>query len=230
MSTHAESSDAYDPSGALGAGIWRNLLPSLVGNAVLPFATYLVLTANGMATVPALAISALWCVLEIVFEYVRHRQIDPLGVLVIGFLVAGITSSLIANNVRFSLVKDSVATGLFGTVMLGSLLAPRPLTFYFGKRFATDGSTKGLAWWDGLWQYREFRHSQRFLTALWGLVYVGEAAVRIGLTYVLSTTAMVAVNNFLPLAVLVALVAYTIGYGRRELLDSGSPATKPRTT
>jgi hypothetical protein len=161
-----------------------------------------------------------WCVLEIGVEYVRHRQIDPLGVLVIGFLVAGITTSLIANNVRFSLVKDSVATGLFGTVMLGSLLAPRPLTFYFGKRFATDGSTEGLAWWDGLWQYREFRHSQRFLTALWGLVYVGEAALRIGLTYVLSTTAMVAVNNFLPLMILVGLIAYTIAYGRRELADA----------
>jgi intracellular septation protein A len=171
-----------------------------------------------MATVPALAISAVWCFLEIILEYVRHRQVEALSVVVIVFLVVGIVTSLLANNVRFSLVKDSIATGVFGIAMLASLLAPRPLTFYFGKQFATDGSPRGIAWWDAMWQVADFRRSQRYLTAMWGLAYVGEAGLRIGLTYVLPTTAMVAVNNFLPLVILAALIAYTIGYARRKLM------------
>lgn len=44
-------------------------------------------------------------------------------------------------------------TGLFGVVVLGSLLLPRPVMFYFGRKFATDGTAEGLAYWNGLWRY-----------------------------------------------------------------------------
>ncbi len=145
----------------------RSLLPSLVINAVLPFVTYTILTGEGMSTVPALAISGLWNVLEIVVEYVRHRRLDSFSVLILIFLTIGIASSLISGNVRFTLLKESAATGLFGFVLLGSLLAPRPLMFYFGRHFATDRSDAQVAWWNGLWKHPEFRHSQRLLTTVW---------------------------------------------------------------
>ncbi|MGR6997727.1 hypothetical protein ACU686_05785 [Yinghuangia aomiensis] len=31
--------------------------------------------------------------------------------------------------------------------------APRPLMFYFGRKFATDGSEAGVAYWNSMWQY-----------------------------------------------------------------------------
>src|SRR3954471_24515124 len=90
--------------------------------------------------------------------------------------------------------NSSVTTGLLGLVFLGSLLTRRPLTFYFGRRFATDGSPVQRDWWDGLWQYPQFRSVQRRLCVWWGVVLVGEAVIRAILTRALGTGPMVLVN------------------------------------
>jgi hypothetical protein len=47
------------------------------------------------------------------------------------------------------------------------------------------------------------------------VVFVAEAAVRIGLSYTLSTSAMATVSAILPLVVVAALLFWTISYGRR---------------
>ncbi len=100
-------------------------------------------------------------------------------------------------------------------IILVSMLFGRPLMFYFGRRFATDGSKAQRDWWNGLWQHRHFRRSQRILNLVWGTALLGEAVVGAILTSVLSASAMVALNNVLPYAVLGALILGTIIYGRR---------------
>ena len=194
----------------------RSLLLSLVINAALPFLTYLVLVDQGMATVPALAIGGLWNVVELVIEYVRHRRLDSLSVIVLIFLAVGMAASLISGSVRFTLLKESAGTALFAVVLLGSLLTPRPVMFYFGRHFATDRSDGQVAWWNGLWQYPQFRHGQRLLTAVWGLVLLGEAVIRAALTFVLPTGVMVGLNHFLPLLIIAILIVWTIAFGKRR--------------
>jgi hypothetical protein len=166
--------------------------------------------------VPALAIGGLWNVLELVIEYARHRRLDSLSVIVLIFLAVSIVSSLISGSVQFTLLKESAGTALFGLVLLGSLLAPRPLMFYFGRHFATDRSDGQIAWWNGLWRYPQFRHGQRLLTAVWGIALLGEAIIRAALTFVLPTGVMVALNNFLPLVIIAILVMWTIAFGKRR--------------
>jgi hypothetical protein len=135
---------------------------------------------------------------------------------VLGFLVIGVVTSLLFDDPRLLLLKESAITGLFGLVLLGSLLAPRPLMFYFGRRFAGGGQPERIAWWNGLWQYPGFRRSQRVLTAVWGSVLLVEAVLRGVLTYVLTTGTMVVVNNVVPPVVIALLVAFTVTYARRS--------------
>ena len=199
------------PATSNGA-VLRSLLLSLVINAALPFLTYTILTGQGMGTVPALAIGGLWNVLELVIEYARHRRLDSLSVIVLIFLAVSIVSSLISGSVQFTLLKESAGTALFGLV----LLAPRPVMFYFGRHFATDRSDGQIAWWNGLWQYPQFRNGQRLLTAVWGVALLGEAVIRAALTFVLPTGVMVALNHFLPLVIIAILVMWTIAFGKRR--------------
>jgi hypothetical protein len=106
-------------------------------------------------------------------------------------------------------------TGLFGVVLIGSLWAPRPLMFYFGRKFATGGDPARVDWWNGLWQYPGFRRGQRILTLVWGGSFLAEAVVRILLGYTLPVSTMVVISSILPYVVLGLLIFGTVTYGRR---------------
>ncbi|MGI5240771.1 VC0807 family protein [Dactylosporangium sp. CA-139066] len=203
--------------------------PTVVCNVVLPLITYSVLTGRGTGEVPALALSAVWPAVEVGVLFAIRRRVDEIGALTLVIIAVGVGSSLLLHDGRLVLLKDSAFTGLFGLGLLGSLLAPRPLMFYFGRKFATDGSAERLAWWNGLWQFAGFRRTQRIMTVVWGVTFLAEAVVRIALTETLSTDAMVAVNAVLPYAVTAALVTWTILYGRRarERAAAANPAANP---
>ena len=191
-------------------------VPTMVFNVALPIATYLVLAGNGMADVPALILSGVWPVVELGLSYARTRHFDELSIMVLIFLVVGVATSLLFDSARLLLIKDSALTGLFGIVLLASLLAKRPLMFYFGRKFATGGTPEKIAWWNGLWQYEGFRRGQRMLTVVWGVAFLGEAVLRILLGLFLPVATMVVINNVLPYVVLASLIFGTTMWGRRQ--------------
>jgi intracellular septation protein A len=192
-----------------------NWIPTILFNVVLPLVTYYVLTGNGVAQVPALLLSGVWPALETVLSIVVRRHLDELSVLSLIFIALGVVAGLGFNSARLVLAKESVVTGLFGVLTLVSLAWRRPLMFYFGRKFATDGTQASVDYWNGLWQYPGFRRTQRVITVVWGVVFVVEAAVRVVLAYTLSTSVMAPISAIMPLAVVGALVAWTISFGKR---------------
>jgi hypothetical protein len=197
---------------------------TLLMNIALPIVTYDLL-ADRIGQVPALLLSGVWPVAELVVNLLRTRAVDEFSVFVIIFLALGAISLVAFNSPRVLFIKDSAVTGLFGLVLLASLLFGKPLMFYFGRRFAAHGTPEGIAWWNGLWQYPHFRRGQRILTLVWGLSFLGEAVLRIVLTYQLSVSAMVVVSNVLPYVVLGLLIAGTTWYGK--VAGKRGAATRP---
>jgi hypothetical protein len=222
-------------SGKPALGGW---LLTIGMNVVLPTLTYFILVHGaGLASVPALLISGLWPVVEIVITLVRQRHVDEFSIFVIIGIVVAVATTLISHDARSVFFKDSVTTGLLGLVFLGSLATSRPLTFYFGRRFATDGSKVQRDWWDGLWQYPQFQAVQRRLTVYWGVALVGESVTRAILTEILGTTAMVVVNNTVPYIVIAGLMSMSVMVGRRAQaraarhgVDTTPPAPQPDAT
>lgn len=193
----------------------RALGVSLLLNGACPFALYQILRAQGVATVPALAATAVFPALGILAGFVRTRRAEGLSLLVLVFIVLGVAASLISNSTRFALVKESALTGLLGLAFLSSLLWRRPLTFYFGRQFVAGGDRARLARWDGLWRYPDFRRAQRIIAAIWGAGLLLEAATRVVLSYVVSASAVVAISGPLSIGVVLALILWTMAYGRR---------------
>jgi intracellular septation protein A len=186
---------------------------TLVMNIGLPILTYDLL-ADHTGEVPALLISGVWPVVELVINLLRTRSIDEFSMFVLIFLALSVISLVAFNSPRVLFIKDSAVTGLFGLVLLGSLTFGKPLMFYFGRRFAAQGIPAKVEWWNGLWQYPQFRRGQRILTLVWGLAFLAEAVTRIVLTYRLSVSSMVVVTNVLPIVVLAVLIAGTTWYGK----------------
>jgi hypothetical protein len=110
-----------------------------------------------------------------------------------------------------------VVTGGFGAACLVSLLFPRPLMFYFGAKFATDGTREGLQYWSGLWRYPEFRRSQYLINNAWGIGFLLEAAIRVFVAYTVSSVQLVnAIATIIPWVFLAGLLTFTIAVGKRS--------------
>ncbi|MGW3209725.1 VC0807 family protein [Streptomyces sp. NPDC001135] len=185
-------------------------------NVAAPILTYNALRDHGWSEFAALLASGAWPVLDSAVHLAWRRRLDEFAVVTLVFLVITAVVSLVGpHSAGALLVKDSAVTGLFGLLCLATLPAPRPLMFYFGRKFATDGTAASTAWWNGLWQFEGFRRTTRTMTTVWGVAYCLEAVVRVALAFVLSTDTMVTLSPVLIYGVLGSLILWTVTYGKR---------------
>jgi hypothetical protein len=207
----SSATSTHERPATSGSDMVKGLVPMVVVDVVLPLATYFLLRETGMGAFWAYLISGVWPLLKLIVGAVRTRRIDAFSILILIFIVLGAVTALVTGDVRTLLVRDSITTGGFGLVCLISLLFARPLLFYIGRTFATDGSPAGFAWWNGLWQYPTFRRSQRVITAMWGIAYVAESVLRIVLAYTIDDLdVVILIMNIVPFVVLAGLIFATI--------------------
>ena len=212
------ATELFDTPSRPGQGMsLRAQLPSLLLNAVAPFVAYQALTNLGMGSVTALASSAVFPALGIGWSFLRIRRPDIIGVVSLTFIVVGVAAGLASGDPRFVLVKDSLMTGVFGILCLGSLvLVPRPLLFYFGRQFSSAGDSARAAAFESMWHYPRFRDVIRLMTIVWGVGYVIEALVRVGLSFILPIPVFLLLSPLLAFGVTVGLISWTVTHARRE--------------
>ncbi|MBV9324244.1 MAG: hypothetical protein JO352_10705 [Chloroflexi bacterium] len=194
----------------------RAQLPSLLVNALAPFLSYQVLTSSGIASTQALTISALFPIIGIGVGFVRSRRADIIGLVSLAFILVGVATSVISGNPHFILIKESLLTGVFGAAWLVSLLLSRPLMFYFGRQFSSGGDPARAAAYESMWQYERFRSVNRNMTVVWGVVYLCEAGLRVGLSYVLPIPLFLILSPILAIGVTIGLISWTLAYARRS--------------
>src|SRR4029077_19434513 len=191
---------------------FAQMIPTLVVDVAMPIVAFNLLTHYGVSTLWALAAGGLFPASNNIRVWIKSRKLEPLGIIVMSFLVIGTAASLISGSVFFALIKESFLTATFGFICLGSLLAERPLMFYLNRQFVAGDDPVRLEWWNGLWQYPNFRAAQRLVTAVWGIVYLVEAVLRVGFALFLSPGQVVTISHVMAFAVLVALIAWTRRY------------------
>ena len=180
-----------------------------------PLLVYNLLRANGFSTVSALILSGVLPAFGVIAGIVRHRRVDAVGILVLAGIVVGAILGLVSNNPKLVLDEGSVSTGVFGLISLGSLLREKPLMYQMAMEFIGPDSAQGREF-TNLWQYQEFRHTFRVITAVWGGAYLVEAAGRIVIVANTSTGTALGISKVLPWAIAALLIAWTVGYGRLQ--------------
>ncbi|MCX5198114.1 hypothetical protein OOK31_30195 [Streptomyces sp. NBC_00249] len=218
MSTASATPGRPAPPARSGAATALGWILTIGLNVVAPIVTYNTLTGDhGWSEFSALLVSGAWPVLDSAIHVAWRRKLDEFAVVTLVFLVITAVVSLVgAHSARALLIKDSGVTGLFGLLCLATLFARRPLMFYFGRKFATDGTPESTAWWNGLWQYEGFRTTMTRMTLVWGVAYVIEALVRIALAFVLDTSTMVTLSPFMIYGTMGGLGLWTARYGKRS--------------
>lgn len=153
--------------------------------------------------------------------WLRARELSGASIAILAFTVLSAVAALAGSrNADALLYKDAVVTGLIGLIFAGSMLFPRPLAFYFGQRYGTDGSHEGMEAFAGLWRYEAFRRANYAITAVWAVVFLLEAAVKAYIIHSETFASAYTWTQILPwvaaAAAMLLTIAITRHYRRKE--------------
>lgn len=177
----------------------------------------------------ALLFASIFPTLKSIYDVWRRRELDPVSIVVLLGIGAGIAALLLGGSYKVLLLRESLFTFVFGLVCLWSLVppSPRPLMFYFGRVFATGNDPLRRAAFEASWQYPQARRRHRVITLVWGLFYVAEFAFRVVLIYTVSPATVLAVSPIVLGGATILVILWTFRYGSAGRRLS-APPTPPR--
>ena len=195
----------------------RTLLPRILFAGVVPLVGYTLIRPHLGSDAAGLAIVSVFPMADIAFERKRTGHFDPIGIIALIGITAGLISALVFHGDATMLkIRESIFTGLFGIVCLASLPARRPVMFYLGRAFATAGAAEKVAEFDTIWDLPGVPGRFRFITALWGVALVGEAVLRTFLALTVSTQRFREISPVLGWGILGGLLWYTTRFTKQS--------------
>jgi hypothetical protein len=220
---------AIEPGGHPVIPSVREHLPSVVWGAALPLGVYFLVRSHVQTDTQALIIAGGFSVAWVVFQFVRQRRIDLVGVIVLSGFVVGVGSAeLLGGNAYMLKVRDAFFTAIFGVVCIVTIFTRRrPALFYVGRYLSAGQDPAKLAAYNELHEAPMGRHAFRVLSVVWGIGLIVEAGSRLTLADVLSTGTFLAVSPFITASVLGSLFAFTVVFVRRAELETMFPAAQP---
>jgi hypothetical protein len=182
-------------------------------NATIPVACYwLAKRFVSPSELTALIVATAFPLLKSGYDITRHREIDPVAVLVLLGIATSLVALLVGGEPRLLLIRESFFTGAFGIVCLISLTFPRPIMFYFGRYFMAGKDPQKREAFDARWRHPYARHAHRLVTLVWGLLYTGEFVVRVLLVYRVSAPVVLVVSPFVTGVGTILTVMWTFWY------------------
>lgn len=185
-------------------------------NFLLPFVIFQTSKAR-LGEVHALIASSAPPIGWSIVEFIRHRRVDALSMLVL----AGIALSLIGyfggGSVKFLQLRERLVTGAIGLIFLGSAAIGRPLIYQLARAGMTRRSASDeLAEFDELKDNPYFKRVMLIMTLVWGFGLVAECAIGIVLVFALPITAYLLVSPILGYGTIGLLSLWSVLYGRRQ--------------
>lgn len=201
------------PGRAGGRTVLVQILPTLILSVAAPIVLFNVMKAQGSSDVAAYLWASVGPILETLGTMAIKREIDRISLLIAGLTLGAAAVALIGRTSPvILLLKDSALTGLFGLICLGTLLG-KPLMFLFARKFSRQGQSGEF---DQLWDaYPMFRNGFRVITAVWGVGFLLEAAIKVVVAETVPFQEAFNVNQVLPLVVALLLAGFTFLYSRR---------------
>jgi hypothetical protein len=206
---------AEAPTDPVARRVAREIVVSILLGGVAPYVAYVLLRPH-FEEVPSLLIGSLFpAVLEVV-SFARHRRLDPVSTLNLGALAISAVIATTGGSARFMLMKESLVTGAIGTGFLVSLLFQRPAQFYLGRQFVTGNLPERVLRYDAAWEAVPYmRTVLRTSTAVWGIAFLLEVAVRLVLVFRVSTRQALAFGPIVFYSTMLSVIAWTVFYTRR---------------
>ena len=203
---------------ASGPTGWGSVALVLARDVLPPYLVYVVLHAAGMSNLLALTAGAVVALVILLADAVRNRRLNALTLIVLVTLVLSLVVALISGNARLILARDCLITGGLGLLFLGSLGRHRPLLYYLLAPLAdARNPSPANRFADRYDQSTDLRSALRLTTAVWGIVLLIDAALRIAAVLLLPVAAAATAAALLTIATVIVLVGWLRFYLPRRL-------------
>ena len=194
-------------------GRLRSAAMIVIFDVAAPLAAYNLLRSAGLTAVTALLLSGVFPALHVTINVIRTRRVDVVGAVVLAGIALGTVLGLVSHSARLVLIEGSVPTAVFGVACLGSLWARHPLLFSVVREFMGPDTAQGQEM-TRLWRDEAvFRRDFRVITAVWGVGFLLEAALRVVIVDNASTGTALASSKITPFLFAGILSAWTFAYG-----------------
>jgi hypothetical protein len=201
--------DAPVPPPPRFQALYRTLGVSLV----LPLIVIQVLLRHGVSPVMALAAGTVFPLGEMAYEAVTAKRVGVVAAVSFAGIAVGFSLSFATGNALYALLKDSVFTGVFGLIFLGSLFTPKPLIYRLNLDLAgADPAARAAS--EALWERPGARQTFRLITLVWGAGLVFEAMARVVAASTLPIGTATAASPIIAVVVIGGLLAWTVLYVR----------------
>lgn len=193
---------------------------------VLPLVVFQIARNAGVAEVWSLVLSGVPPAAGVFVDWQRRRQVEVIGVVVLGGIAFSMLLALLSDNPKVILLEGALATAVFAMAHLLSVRMRRPLIFYFAQAFQGGRfSDAGIEMENEYDHYVEARSFWRMAAFVWGTVGLTEAAVRVVVIQSVSTSTALALNRVAPFLITAGLIAWTLWAGGRA--REGKPLDDP---
>jgi hypothetical protein len=190
--------------------IRARLLPELIFVVAFPYLIFR-LAIPYMPATYALLLAGIPPAIRLALGLVRQRRIDLLGMFSLLAIVISIFSGLVLKDTRLQFASGSLVTGVYGVIMLASLLTPRPLILRLAESaLVGNDPVQRQRFRTRLQQSSGFRAFFTYITALWGAGLLLEFVVRIILVYTLTIEQFLLVSSLLRYGFLGVLLLLTL--------------------
>lgn len=157
----------------------RALLPTLAFDIGGTMAVYYILLPHfPKSSIWPILGASLVPVISNVFNFIRRRSFDIIGIIVLIGLIAGVVPAIFGGSQRLLLVRESFVTGFLGLVLLVSGFFPTPLAYYVVREFLTANESLPAERFEVLWANGRVRRGIRVMTLAWGALLLGEFVLR----------------------------------------------------
>jgi hypothetical protein len=164
-------------------GRLRALVPTLL-DIVVPVVVYFLLKKLGVGDFWALTLAGIGTGLWTLFNTIRRRKLDFIGILVLLEVVLTIALLFATDDPRVVAIKPAFYTALTGIYFLFTCVVGKPIVYIAVTPIATDGDPVRTQAYAQAWdESANFRLRERMLTAAFGLGLLLEAVLRVYIVY-----------------------------------------------
>lgn len=191
-------------------------------NFVVPLLIYDRVAPQSGDVVALLASSApplLWSLAE----FIRHRRIDALSMLVIAGIALSLLAMLGGGSARFLQLREKLVTALIGLLFLGSAAIGRPLIYQLARAGLVRKSPDEVAAFEAKRNTPRFRRVMTIMTLTWGIGLLASSALACARVFALSIRDYMIVSPFVSYGAMSALGLWTVWYRRVAERRSARP-------
>lgn len=199
----------------------RSVAVSIVVNAVLPFATYKILSPYYPPnSIIPLLLAGVFPLLGLVASLIRTRSIDAIAGFALFGLVYSVVTTVLAGNAHLALIVGSSQGFIIAALFAVSALIGRPLFFYVARQFRAGNDPAARAQFNAVNDADNGR-SFYIATMVWAAGTLLLSVIALVLAIMFEPATVLLVNNIVNIAGNIALVVWTIRFTTARLTKVG---------